>query len=53
MSGWIELDGTANGRLQAVIICNLICIAAAADGYQYTMNGTNNLGNIYDMIYDI
>jgi hypothetical protein len=24
---------------KAVIICQLLCIAAAADGYQYTLNG--------------
>jgi hypothetical protein len=26
-------------RIKAVIICNLLCIAAAADGFQYTLNG--------------
>jgi hypothetical protein len=25
--------------IKAVILCNLICIAAAADGFQYTLNG--------------
>ena len=25
---------------KAVLVCNLLCIAAAADGYQYTLNGT-------------
>ena len=24
---------------KAVLVCNLLCIAAAADGYQYTLNG--------------
>jgi hypothetical protein len=27
------------GAFKAVIVCNLLCIAAAADGYQYTLNG--------------
>ena len=25
--------------LKAVLVCNLLCIAAAADGYQITLNG--------------
>ncbi|KAK5172683.1 uncharacterized protein LTR77_002803 [Saxophila tyrrhenica] len=33
---------------KAVLLCNLLCIAAAADGYQYTLNGNviANLGFI-------
>ncbi|KAF7556019.1 hypothetical protein G7Z17_g1692 [Cylindrodendrum hubeiense] len=34
-----RLAASAKGKAGAVLICNLLCIAAAADGYQINLNG--------------
>lgn len=31
--------------LKAVLVCNLLCIAAACDGYQIVLNGATPLGS--------
>lgn len=35
----VQICRSLIASLQAVTICTLICVAAAADGYQYTLNG--------------